>query len=88
MLFYALSIKLISLFVTAPEDYEPLNMTFTIPAGSAQYLTRIQIRTDDISENPETFRVVLRNPSVGALIAQPVTTVTIISLIGKSHYIC
>jgi hypothetical protein len=85
MLFYALSI--ISIFVTAPEDYDPLNTTFTIPAGSAQYLTRIQIRTDDISENPETFRVVLRNPSVGALIAQPVTTVSIISLVGKSRYI-
>lgn len=70
-------------FITAPGDYEPLNTRFTIPTGSIQYVVEVQVRADDISENPETFRVILSNPSIGALIAQPVSTITIISLVGK-----
>ena len=70
----------------APGDYVPLNTSVTIPAGSTQYLVEIQIRADDISENPESFQVILSSLSVGVLINQSVATVTIISLVGKSKY--
>ena len=89
---YGLKLKFLTtsncLFHTfaAPGDYIPLNTSVTIPAGSTQYLVEIQIRADEISENPESFQVILSSLSVGVLINQSVATISIISLVGKSKY--
>ena len=68
----------------APGDYEALNTTFAIPAGSAQRYVELLIGVDYIAENSENFTVVLSNPSEGAVIVDPVTTVNIINVDGET----
>ena len=70
-------------YLAAPADYEALNTTLTIPTGSSQQVIQIAIRYDSVMESVENFRVILRNPSNGVVIAQSEANITINNVICK-----
>ena len=52
-------------------DYEPVNLTVNVPIGGTQNFIQLNISSDMAIENPEDFRMVLNNPSFGAVISEP-----------------
>ena len=59
-------------------DYEQVNSTVSIPAGGTQHSLQLIISSDTAIENPEELRMVLSNPSFGAVISEPSAVVYII----------
>ena len=57
-----------------------MNTTFTVPAGGTYQSVPLTITSDAVTENPEDLRVVLSNPSFGAVIANPSAVVYIIDV--------
>lgn len=72
----------------APEDYRPLNVVVSIPAGGTQQFVEISIGVDYDIEGTESFEVVLSSPSEGAVIAQAVATINIVDVDSKSCFVC
>src|SRR6185436_2887638 len=61
----------------SPElDYTPVRGTLLFAAGETSKTIFVPILNDMISEGPESFSVILSNPSAGALLGGP-TTVTV-----------
>ncbi len=56
---------------SAPADYIPTNGTLTFLAGVVRQLFDILIVSDTVTELPETFRVLLNNPSSNVQIGAP-----------------
>ena len=57
-----------------------MDATFTVPAGGTQQSIELTITSDLTTENPEDFRVVLSNPSFGAIITDPTAVIYIIDV--------
>ena len=68
----------------APEDYEPINTTISIPAGRTEHFIILLVKLDNITENLESFTVQLLNPSEGVTVADSMATVTIVDLDGNT----
>lgn len=70
----------------APSDYQQVDASFTIPAGGTYQSILLTITSDAMTENPEDLRVVLSNPSFGAVIVNPIAVVYIIDTNCKLHF--
>jgi uncharacterized delta-60 repeat protein len=63
---------------TAGADYAPQGGTLTFPRYATYATITIPIHDDALAEGDESFEVVLRNPTGGAVLGEtPVTTITI-----------
>lgn len=62
---------------TSSDDFNPLSLTITFPAGSTSQTVSIAIVDDSIPEGDETFTVALSSPSADAVLI-PASTVTVI----------
>ena len=62
---------------TSSDDFNPLSLTITFPAGFTSQTVSIAIVDDSIPEGDETFTVALSSPSADAVII-PASTVTVI----------
>lgn len=73
--------------LSAPDDYQAVNASYTIPVGSTELFVNFSIASDSVTENPESLRVTLSDPSVGATIADldAVSTVNVIDQQGMMN---
>ena len=62
---------------TSSDDFNPLSLTITFPAGSTSQTVSIAIVDDSIPEGDETFTVALSSPSADAVLI-PASTITVI----------
>ena len=62
---------------TSSDDFNPLSLTITFPAGSTSQTVSIAIVDDSMPEGDETFTVTLSSPSADAVLI-PASTVTVI----------
>lgn len=69
----------------APEDYQAVNTSYIVPIGSTELFVNFSIASDSITENPESLRVALSDPSIGATIIDTVATVNIIDEQGMMN---
>ena len=72
-------------FVTAPDDYEAVNITITFPAGETTIMINISTAEDQVAEGNEIFYALLENPMDGLLLgANSEATVEILDNDSKS----
>lgn len=70
---------------TAAEDYSTVSGTKTIPAGLTSITITVPIHDDYISDNGETFQIILSNPSSNAVIGDGVGVGTILDDTGTPN---
>lgn len=59
-------------------DFSPVSGTLTFAPGETLKTILVPINNDTIPEDPETFRVTLSNPSSGAIIGSPASSIVTI----------
>lgn len=57
-----------------------MDTSFTVPAGGTYQSIPLTITSDTMTENPEDLRVVLRNPSFGAVIENDIAIIYIVDV--------
>ena len=70
---------------TAAEDYSTVSGTKTIPAGLTSITITVPIHDDYISDNGETFQIILSNPSSNAVVGDGVGVGTILDDTGTPN---